>query len=212
MPNPQSPTPYSKSQAEEAGDQTPSPPKKRTAGRGPDAGEKSNKRRKSDTAKSNQEGSDTEPESKKAKKPRPTPKPKVKETKVDRVSKSEAKKSSIKPKSPGNKPAISAVSRLANVVLCTSDFSCPGPIQETIDSDLDDTDPGPSTSTFPPEKESKRKLAESDDGRTTGPSQVTKPKHSPQRPKTEQTARVGDAFGNVSIPSNLFLCVLTVPS
>ena len=78
----------------------------------PKAVAKPNKRKKPDTAISDQEGSDTEPEPKKAKKSRPTPKVKAKETKVDKVSKSEAKK--LGPKS-GNKPAISAVSRLVNI-------------------------------------------------------------------------------------------------
>jgi outer membrane biosynthesis protein TonB len=110
---------YYKLQVPETEDQTPSPPKKRTVGPEPKAGAKPNKRRKPDAAMSGQGDSDTEPETKKAKKPRPTPKPKVKETKTDKVSKSEVKKSSTKSKASENKPAISAVSRLANLAPCT---------------------------------------------------------------------------------------------
>lgn len=79
------------------------------------AGAKPNKRRKPDTTTSNREGSDADSGPKKAKKSRPMPKPKAKVAKVDKVSKSDVKKPGINSK---NKPAISAVSRLANVVLC----------------------------------------------------------------------------------------------
>ena len=82
------------------------------------AGAKPNKRRKPDTTTSNREGSDADSGPKKAKKSRPMPKPKAKVAKVDKVSKSDVKKPGINSKASGNKPAISAVSRLTNVLLC----------------------------------------------------------------------------------------------
>ena len=85
----------------------------------PGAGLKPTKRRKADAPTSDKEGSDTEHKSKKTKKSRPTPKPKVNETKANKVSMREAKKSGVKSRASGNKPVISAVSSLVNAVSYT---------------------------------------------------------------------------------------------
>ncbi|KAF9647204.1 hypothetical protein BDM02DRAFT_3270450 [Thelephora ganbajun] len=155
-----------------ADDQPPSPPKKKIARPEPEAAAKSNKRRKTYTKASDREGSDNEPEPKKVKKSPPIPKAKAKEVKVDKASKTETKKASDKSKTSGKvyKAPISV---------------------ELVDSDLDDTDPGLSTSKPPTSTSSPKKLnlritdSESETDSLDLP-RPTKPRSSLKQPKEKQ--------------------------
>ena len=140
----------------------------------------------------------------------------MKKIKVDKVSKRETRKSGIKSSASGKVAvtAISAVRSFSNLMLCIDSCYLWGYVQEFVDSDLDNTDPGPSTSKPPASTSSKKSKqtvidSDGDEDDTVGTSQPTKP----QPPQKRQIPEAKNASGDVGTRQfAVFVSFLTISS